>query len=260
MANRVFIASAAGSGKTLSVTFPPAIEGFAGLDFVALFVVPTTHLLAQTHRLLLRLFHDVPSVQVLQAMDCLGATLYEDPALLQLDPGVVAELREHRASQVVGTDASTPMDDHLVKRLLGSLMERRATKAPDLRRIVGYGADKTSYIICGTPGIVSALLAAIESAPSADPGPRATASSSKLRHVERFTFSPEEASSYQSKLREIWHPKFRMPLDSGGGGHPRPMQEAGRTVQPLGKCLPRAGQRGPGVRPPGACHKHLRNA
>ena len=33
----------------------------------------------------------------------------------------------------------------------------------------------------------------------------------------RFTFSPEEASSYQSKLREIWHPKFRMPLDSGGG-------------------------------------------
>ena len=28
----------------------------------------------------------------------------------------------------------------------------------------------------------------------------------------------EEASSCQSKLREIWHPKFRMPVDSGGGG------------------------------------------
>ena len=33
-----------------------------------------------------------------------------------------------------------------------------------------------------------------------------------------FTFSPEEASSYQSRLREIQHPKLRMPLDSGGGG------------------------------------------
>ena len=164
MANRVFIASATGSGKTLSVILPLALEAFAGLDFVALFVVPTTHLLAQTHRLLLRLFHDVPSVQVLQAMDCLGATLYEDPALLRLDLGVVAELREHRASQAVGTDTSTPVDDHLVKRLLGSLTERRATRAPDLRRIVGYGADRTSYIICGTPGIVSALLAAIEPA------------------------------------------------------------------------------------------------
>ena len=96
---------------------------------------------------------------------------------------MVAELREHRASQVIGTDISTPVDDRLVKRLLGSLMERRAPKAPDLRRIVGYGADKTSYIICGTPGIVSTLLAAIEPAPGADPGPRATAPSSKLRHV-----------------------------------------------------------------------------
>ena len=62
-------------------------------------------------------------------------------------------------------------------------MERRTTRAPDLRRIIDYGADRTSYIICGTPGIVSALLAAIEPAPSADPGPRATAPSSKLRHV-----------------------------------------------------------------------------
>ena len=96
---------------------------------------------------------------------------------------MAAELREHRASQVVWTDASTPVDDHLVKQLLGSLTERRATRAPDLRRIVGHGADRTSYIICGTPGIVSALLAAIEPAPGAGPGPRATASSSKLRHV-----------------------------------------------------------------------------
>ncbi|ESU44482.1 Cysteine protease [Giardia duodenalis] len=183
MANNVFIASATGSGKTLPVILPLALEVFAGLDFVALFVVPTTHLLAQTPRLLLCLFHDVPSVQVLQAMDCLGATLYEDPALLRLDLGVVAELREHRASQAVGTDTPTSVDDHLVKRLLGSLTERRATKTPDLRRIVGYGADRTSHIICGTPGIVSALLAAIEPAPGAGPDPRATASSSKLRHV-----------------------------------------------------------------------------
>ena len=47
MANNVFIASAAGSGKTLSVILPLALEGFAGLDFVALFVVPTTRLLAR---------------------------------------------------------------------------------------------------------------------------------------------------------------------------------------------------------------------
>ena len=96
---------------------------------------------------------------------------------------MVAELREHHASQIAGTDTPTPVDDHLVKRLLGSLTERRATRAPDLRRIIDYGADRTSYIICGTPGIVSTLLAAIEPAPGADPGPRATASSSKLRHV-----------------------------------------------------------------------------
>ena len=38
------------------------------------------------------------------------------------------------------------------------------------------------------------------------------------------------------------------------------MQDAGRTVQPLGKCLHRAGQRGPGVHLPGAYHKQLRNA
>ncbi|ESU40041.1 Nuclear transport factor [Giardia duodenalis] len=82
MANSVFIASATGSGKMLSIILPLALEAFAGLDFVALFVVPTAHLLAQTHRLLLRLFHDVPFVQVLQAIDCLSATLYEDPALL----------------------------------------------------------------------------------------------------------------------------------------------------------------------------------
>ena len=62
-------------------------------------------------------------------------------------------------------------------------MERRTTRAPDLRRIIDYGADRTSYIICGTPGIVSALLAAIEPTPGADPSPRATAPSSKLRPV-----------------------------------------------------------------------------
>ena len=51
-----------------------------------------------------------------------------------------------------------------------------------------------------------------------------------------------------------------MPVDSGGGGHPRPMQDAGRTVQPLDKHLHRAGQRWPGVHLPGAYHKHLRSA
>ncbi|EFO61832.1 Hypothetical protein GLP15_2463 [Giardia lamblia P15] len=34
-----------------------------------------------------------------------------------------------------------------------------------------------------------------------------------------------------------------MPVDSGGGGHPEPMQDAGRTAQPLDKYLHRAEQR-----------------
>ena len=35
-----------------------------------------------------------------------------------------------------------------------------------------------------------------------------------------------EASSYQSQLREIWHPKLRMPLDSGGEDTPGPARDA----------------------------------
>ena len=91
----------------------------------------------------------------------------------------------------------------------------RHSELPDFRKIIECGEDKTSYIICGTPGIVSALLTAVKPASGTGLASCGTTSFLKLRHVvidEADHIFLNDNTSFLALIREFFAQRHRLGL------------------------------------------------